>query len=245
MNAIIVDDEPNSRLALRNILNDYHPHIKIVAEASSCLEAKKVIKNYTADLLFLDIDLPDGYGFDILEDGFPNHVSVIFTTAYSHFALQAFDYAAIHYLLKPINIEQLNTAINRHKILNKNITQEQLNSFKDNISGNKKSIAVQALNKIEVLETSKIIRFESIDGHTFVFINDQKILLNESLNHYEELLVDQNFYRVHAKHIVNLNYINKFIPNGRTGSLQLKDGNNISVSNRKKPAIIKAIKDLG
>lgn len=240
--AIIIDDIEDSRINLAADLRDYCPQVEMIGEADSVVNALKLIKSSSPQLVFLDIHLGDGTGFDILELLPQIEFKVIFTTSSDAFAIKAFKYSAIDYLLKPIDPDELLQAVNQAEgqyrlehpqveILMRHLKKEEQIS----------KLALSTLDKIHVVEISDIVRCESSDNYTIFYFNDKtKLMVSKTLKTYENLLVECDFYRVHQKHLVNKLFIKEFVKTDG-GYLKLKDGENIPVSTRKRAEVMQMI----
>lgn len=214
MTAILIDDEPNSvdLLALR--LQQRCPDIKVVAKCTNSLKGIEAIKLLKPDILFLDIEMPQLNGFQVLEAVSDQQFALIFVTAYDKFAIKAFRYSAIDYLLKPIEIEELLQAIEKVK-KNKTTSKQQIEYFKESVQNTERAINKIALpyqNGVSFVNISDIIFCESDDNYTKFILANQKIsLVTKSLKEIQELLEDMGFLRVHRKFLVNLNHIKKYV----------------------------------
>ena len=246
LTAIIVEDMPDALQLLKSDLKNNHPEIKIVDTAQSVVEAAKALRSTQPDILFLDIMLGDGTGFDILEI-FPELKSkIIFVTASDEFAIRAFKFAAIDYVLKPYSIEELTQAIERAKEqIQPN--KERLNILKDTLSapGQKPDkISLHTLDKIIIVNLDDIIRCESDSNNTIFYLkNEQKIFVTKTLKYFADMLKNYQFLRVHQSHLVNLQCISAFIKTDG-GYLMLKNGENIPVSVRKKIEVMEILDRL-
>lgn len=244
--AILVDDIPAALLLLSNDLKQNHPSISVIGKAKSVVEAAKLLRKQEPDILFLDIMLGDGTGFDILEI-FPNLRSkIIFVTASDEFAIRAFKFAAIDYVLKPYSDQDLNNAIEKATQQIKP-AKEQLSVLKDSIdSPNKRpqKISLHTLDKIMVVDLDDIIRCKSDNNYTEFFFKDgSKILVTKTLKTFADLLKNYQFIRVHQSHLVNVSYIKEFIKSDG-GYLVLKNKTTIPVSVRKRPEVIEALNTI-
>jgi two-component system, LytTR family, response regulator len=244
--AILVDDMPQALEMLYNDISNNHPNIKIIGTAKSVVEAAKLLQKKQPDILFLDIMLGDGTGFDVLEI-LPNLTSkIIFVTASDEFAIKAFKFAAIDYVLKPYSDEDLSNAIEKaiHQIQPQ---KEQLSVLQDSISTpNKqpKKISLHTLDKIVVVSLDEIIRCQSDNNYTtFYFENGYKLMVTITLKYFADLLKDSLFLRVHQSHLVNTKYIKEFIKSDG-GYLLLKDKSTVPVSVRKRAEVLNAIEML-
>lgn len=241
--AILVEDMPQALEMLQKDISNNHPIIKIIGTANSVVSAAKILQKNQPDILFLDIMLGDGTGFDILEI-IPNLTSkIIFVTASDEFAIRAFKFAAIDYILKPYSDEELKNAIEKaiHQIQPKN---EQLLVLQESIAKPNqlpKKISLHTLDKIVVVSLDEIIRCQSDNNYTtFYFENGTKLMVTKTLKFYADLLKDNSFLRVHQSHLVNTKYIKEFIKSDG-GYLVLKDKSTVSVSVRKRAEVIEML----
>jgi len=242
MKAIIVDDEAKSRETLKSSLERYTPNIKIVADAASVVEALKKIKEHQPDLLFLDVQLPDGSGFDILEL-LPNlSFKIIFVSAYDKYAIDAFKFSAIDYLLKPIEPDLLIKAVEKSRKENKLETLEgKLNVLLGNRTRIEK-IALPSTNGLELVRVEDIVYCQADSNYTIFHLqNKQQILVSRSLKEYDEILSPLGFYRIHQSFLIKISFVKKYIK-GEGGSVILENGKELDVSRRRKEGFIAAIR---
>ena len=206
MKAIIIDDEKRARVSLQLLLNEYCPDITIVAECENLPEGVKAIRKHHPDLVLLDIEMPGHSGLELLDffDEKDVDFSIIFTTAYNEYAIQAFKFSAIDYLLKPINPDQLVDAIKRLEKQKQKI--ENFSALKENMhQENLTKIAVPAGNTLIFLDTTKILYIKGEGAYSDVFCtNGLKHLVSRNLKNFEDILCpDKRFFRVHKSYIVN------------------------------------------
>lgn len=241
---VIVDDEKTNILTLKNLLDKYFPEIAIIGIANNVSEGVDIINETKPDLLFLDISMPDGDGFDLLAKVSFRSFEVIFTTAHDQYALKAFDYSAIHYLLKPIEFSELSTAINRYnQVKAKGTLSARLSVLKDNLHNSVQKIIVPSLEGLNIILVDDIIRLEASDVYTIFYLTNKRTLVaSKPLNSFEKILADKPFSRIHAKHLVNLNFIQRYVK-GKGGSIVLEDGQEIDVSVRKKNDFLLQLKE--
>jgi two-component system LytT family response regulator len=244
--AILVDDIPSALQLLENDIEQKHPSITVIGKAKSVVEAAKLLRKGEPDILFLDIMLGDGTGFDVLEI-FPNLRSkIIFVTASDEYAIRAFKFAAIDYVLKPYSNEDLSTAIEK-ATQQIQPDKQQLSVLKDSIaSPNQRpnKISLHTLDKIIVVELNDIVRCKSDNNYTEFFFQDgTKILVTKTLKTFADLLKNYQFLRVHQSHLVNVSYVKAFIKSDG-GYLVLKDKNTVSVSVRKRAEVIGALNTI-
>lgn len=243
--AIIIDDISQAVELLRSDLANYCPEVEVIGDASSVVSGTKLLKQSAPDIVFLDIELQDGTGFDILEILGDISFKVIFTTASDEHAIKAFRFSAIDYLLKPINPEELQQAVAKFKDSTKD-SKESIDLLLDTVkerSGPRK-LALHTLDKIQVTEIQDIVRCESSGNYTtFYFSDKQKLLVTKTLKEYEKMLDEYGFIRVHQSHLINGNHIKEYIKT-EGGYLVMKDGSHVSVSIRKKPMVMKLLDRL-
>jgi two-component system LytT family response regulator len=240
MKAVIIDDMPAARIALQEDIRSYCSEIDLVGEADGVVSGAKLIKEIQPDLVFLDIQMPDGSGFDLLEILPNKNFKVIFTTASDAFALKAFKFSAIDYLLKPIDPDDLKEAVQRAK--SQSSTFERLSLLKENMQGSKK-IALNTLEKIQIVKIDAIVRCESsVNYTTFYFEDGTKLLVTKTLKEFDKLLSDYTFLRVHQSHLVNTEFIKEFLKSN--GELVMKDGTKVPVSTRKKAVVMEMFQNL-
>ncbi len=246
LSAILVDDMPTALEMLQNDLTQFHPEIEIIGTAKSVVEASKALRKQQPDILFLDIMLGDGTGFDVLEIH-PNLSSkIIFVTASDEYAIKAFKFAAIDYVLKPYSNEDLANAINKAKDQIKP-DKEQLTVLQQSITKpnqRPKKISLNTSDKIMVVNLDDIIRCQSDNNYTEFFMNDgQKILVGKTLKHFADMLKEYDFLRVHQSHLINIQSIKEFIKSDG-GYLVLKNKTTVPVSVRKKNEVISVLEKM-
>jgi two-component system, LytTR family, response regulator len=228
--AIIIDDERLARNELKKLLQE-HPFINVIEEAVNAKEGIEKIETYNPDLIFLDIQMPDKTGFDLLAE-LERTPRVIFTTAYDEYAFKAFEVNALDYLLKPIEPKRLSDAI--HKV------QHEIEKEKLGINGNSKNpltdadqVFVKDGERCWFVKLSEVRLFESVGNYAKVFFGTNKPLVLKSLNALEERLDNKVFFRANRKHIINVKWIEKIEPFFNGGLLvELKGGEKIEVSRR-------------
>jgi len=241
--AIIIEDMPEALALLRRDIEDNHPDIEVIHCAQSVVEAAKLLRHTEPDILFLDIMLGDGTGFDILEI-FPHLKSkIIFVTASDEFALRAFKFAAIDYVLKPYSLDSLGQAIER-AVAQLRPNRERLEILKDTLMKPDRKpdkISLHTLDKIIIVALDDIVRCESDSNNTvFHLKDDRKIFVTKTLKYFSDMLQGYEFIRIHQSHLVNLQYVSAFIKTDG-GYLVLKNGENVPVSVRKKAEIIEIL----
>jgi len=246
LRALIVEDEKNSRDLLKELVEMYCEDIKVVALAGSVNEGVKAIDKQKPNLVFLDIELPGADGFQLLERRQPGNFEVIFTTAYDQYAIRAFKFSAIDYLLKPIDIEELQTAVQRaaEKISqDKQTSSVNLETLLQHIRTPKKlnRIILPSTQGFIVTNPEEILRCESDRNYTtFYFTTGKKLLVSRTIKDYEEMLSEYNFFRIHQSHLINLNYLKSYT-RGRGGYVEMNDGTVLDVSARRKNDFLKRL----
>lgn len=242
LSVIIVEDMNSIRQDLEDFLRQ-QPGFIVTGSCSTVSDAVTLIHNKTPDLLLLDIGLPDGTGFDILEQ-ISAQLKVIFLTAHSQYAIQAFDYGAIHYLLKPYSERQLSEALQR--VINAQpLLREQidiaLHSYRKKKVQDK--IALRCQEFVKVVKLKEITYFEADNKVTTVFLNaGNKVVITKTLKYYEELLPETSFLRTHQSYLVNKIYIDRYHP--KEDTIYLIDATEIPVSSRKKEMVDQYFKTL-
>ncbi len=242
LNAIIVEDEQTSRDILRNYLNKYCPNVNVLGEASNIDEALVLIRNNDLDLAFLDVEMPYGNAFDLLDKLGDVDFETVFVTAYDHYAIEALNAHASYYLMKPISIDELIKAVDYITDIKtkENALQDQVLVPKTNIVNGK--ITIPQLDGFEVLETSDILYCKADDNYTEIYLNtEKKKIVSKTLKYFEEALNHSSFARVHKSYLVNVNEVVKYVK-GKGGSVVLSNGKEISVSASKKADLLSYFK---
>lgn len=236
--AIIVDDELGARESLAKMIEKNCKQLEIVAKADSMLSAFDVITALKPDLVFLDIEMPNGNAFDLLEKFKEIDFNIIFTTAYDHYAIKAIKFSAVDYILKPIDPEELVVAVKRleNQIGQKSTLNSQFKTLLSNVKpGNKlKKVGIPDGDGLIFINLADIIRCDSDGNYTFfILTNGKKIIASRTLGEYEQMFVDDNFFRVHRSHLINLEHVKKYIK-GEGGYVVLSDNSQVEVSRRNK-----------
>lgn len=244
--SFVVEDNSLALDMLVNDLSNYHKEIEVIGTAKSVIEAAKLLQQKQPDILFLDIMLGDGTGFDLLEI-FPNLKSkIIFVTASDEYAIRAFKFAAIDYILKPYSNDDLNSSIQKAK-QQIEPQKEQLNILKEAINNQNSilnRISLYTQDKIIIVNTDEIIRCQSDNNYTTFYLKDaSKILVSKTLKYYADLLKNNGFIRVHQSHLINKLEIKEYIKSDG-GYIILNNNTNIPVSVRKKADVINFLKSI-
>lgn len=249
LSVLIIDDEELSRETISAIVRQYCEKTTVIGEASSVREGLKAIKELKPDVILLDIQLGDGSGFELLRMAEPVHAFVIFITAYEEYAIKAFKTAALDYLLKPVDIGELQAAIQKAKDQKQRSSIEtQLNILLTNFNqvaiGSSQKIVLKTNDQMHILSSNEIMHIEAEGNYTkFYLVNRKTILVSKTLKEYEEILDKSIFVRIHQSHIVNMSYASRFDKrNG--GFLILKDNTALPVSTRKKDDLIQYLEGL-
>ena len=248
LKAVIVEDEKRSRETLAGLLKLYCKNIEVVAEADGMKNGHEAILEHHPDIVFLDIQMPDGSGFKMLEMFDKIDFDVIFTTAYDQFAIKAIKFSALDYLLKPIFPEDLIEAVSKAEKKRaghgmKEGIEVLLQHVKKPESENP-NIVLSTSEKIHVVKIKDIIRCESDNYYTFFYFSDgTRLLISKTLKENEELLSSHNFIRPHKSHLINIMYIKSYLKHDG-GYIIMTDGSQVPVSRRKKEKIIEIINNL-
>lgn len=249
MNAIIVDDEQKSRSSLKKLLQDYCTGVEVKAEAANITEAALQIKTIQPDLVFLDVEMPYGTGFDLLQQLGEINFEVVFITAYSQYAINAFKYASVDYILKPVDINELKRAVerargqmlNRQSIANYKLLLQQVQKQTDGdtriyLSGTREQLLVKC---------SDITCCVADGSYTYVYMTDgTKFYSSRNLKQFVAELPASIFYRIHNGHTVNMNHITKIIK-GHGGNVVMSDGRALEIAVRRKEDFLNTMKQKG
>lgn len=243
--AVIIDDIEKARVALRSDISEYCRDVKVIGEADGVEAGIKLIERNFPDLIFLDIKMGDGTGFDLIEriKNLPDlNAKIIFTTAFNEYAIKAFKFSAVDYLLKPVDPDDLKEAIEKVRDrMKKESLKDNLDVLLSNIKETKSSpkrIALNSADKIQVVLVEEIVRCESQSNYTIVYLSSGKqILVTRSLKEFEEMLEVHNFIRVHNSHLINPAFLKEF---QKQDSMALMTDNSlIPVSVRKKEQLLR------
>ncbi|MFK8100884.1 MAG: LytR/AlgR family response regulator transcription factor [Saprospiraceae bacterium] len=246
--AIIVEDEVKGLNNLKNLLAKYCEDVEILAEAESIQQAQKILEDpaFEIDVAFLDISLPDGLVFQLLNNLERIDFDIIFITAYEKYAVKACQYSSIGYIVKPIDPDELQESVNRITPGKPNKIKQRLEVFNQHYYNPNafEKMSISALDGIYFINIKEIIRCEAEDNYTHIHLKGgEKITASKTIKSYQELLAGVNFYRVHKSHLINLNYMRKFVK-GDGGYLVMDDGKKIEVSRRRRPAFMEELRRL-
>jgi len=244
MKAVIIEDEKNAQEALLSILSLINSGIKVLGIAEKVNDAISLINEVKPDIVFLDIHLKEGTGFDVLEKLRDFKGKIIFTTAYEKYAIKAFKYSAFDYILKPVNPNELTEAIAEiKKEKDRDVKYEEMLEVIAHNNKNKEAprIILKTQNNQFVIEIDKIIRCESEGAYTKFFTDGKNLLTSKNLKHYDEIFSEHYFIRTHQSHLVNSKHISRLNSNG---FVEMKDKTQIPISSRKKASVNSQIKLL-
>lgn len=242
LKSIIVEDEETSRDILKNYLKKYCPNVDVLGEAANVDEALVLIRNNDLDLVFLDVEMPYGNAFDLLDKVGDIDFETVFVTAYNHYAIEALNAHASYYLMKPISIDELIKAVDyvtEIKTKEEALQDQVLVPKTSSVNG---KITIPQQDGFEVLNTADILYCKADDNYTEIYLNtDKKKLVSKTLKYFEDALSDSSFARVHKSYLVNVNEVTKYVK-GKGGSVILSNGKQIMVSASKKSELLSYFK---
>ncbi|TGD57118.1 LytR/AlgR family response regulator transcription factor [Flavobacterium humi] len=250
--ALLIDDDANLRNGMKSLLERYAPEIKIIGEADSVKTGIETMQLLSPEVVFLDIQLGDGTGFDILEEiankKGKSTSHIVFITAHEQYAVKAFRFSALDFLLKPVDPEELEKVVVKLKnVLHKNDSYAHIDLLLENIRkkvDNFRRIALSTSDGIHLFEISDIIRCESEDNYTKFYIKNSKpILISKTLKEYEDMLTEHGFERIHQSHLINLSYLKSYIKKDG-GYVVMADNSNLPISQRKKERLQELLKTI-
>lgn len=241
LKAIIVEDEAIGRDILKNYLSKYCPNVELLGEASNISDGQKLIEKYDLDLVFLDVEMPYGNGFDLLEKIENQTFETIFVTAYDHYAIEALNNQATYYLLKPISIDELIKAVNIVSEIREKENELDSKVLAPRVNSVPGKITIPQQDGFEVINIEEIQFCKADDNYTEIHFLDSKKLVSKTLKYFEEILKDSSFARVHKSYLVNVNAVTKY-KKGKGGSVMLSGGKEIMVSSSKKANLLSYFK---
>lgn len=240
--AILIDDESKSRTALGSFLSKYCPTIEVIGEAEGVKSGLELIESSNPDVIFLDIEMNDGTGFDLVHQLGNSKYEIIFVTAFNQYAIKAFRYSAIDYLLKPVNPEELIQAVAK---LSDNSRINEIEQKLEALMANKTSIqkiAIPSMEGVRLEEVDNISYCESDNYYTIIhLVNGERIVVSKTLKEYDKMLSDDGFIRIHQKYLVKLSEIKNYSKSDG-GFVVLTNGTHLTVSRRKKEDLMKLLK---
>lgn len=233
LKALLIEDEANSREILRNYLAKYCSEVDLLGEAASIEEGLKLIRKGAPDLVFLDVEMPFGNAFDLLEQLPDRTFETVFVTAYNQYALDALNHHAAYYLMKPINIDELIKAVEyvveikqKENALEDTVLRPKLKSVEGKIT-------LPQQDGFQVLNVADILYCQADDNYTYIFLEKKKILVSKTLKYFEDALSDFAFARIHKSYLVNVNEVVKY-RKGKGGSVVVSNGKELLVSASRK-----------
>jgi two-component system LytT family response regulator len=238
MKAVIVDDEQDARDTLMGLLDAYCPEVEVIALAETAADGVVQIKKHQPDLVFLDVEMPGGTGFDLIEAFDQLNFEVIFTTAHSNYVLKALKISAIDYLLKPIDTKELRAAVDKaQQSIDKDKINRKLETFIANLKvteSQEQKIVIPSAQGFRVAPIKEIIRCQSDRNYTYVhFVDGTYELASKTLKEFDEMLSGNNFFRTHQSHLINLNFVKNYMK-GKQSAVLLTDGSEIEIARSKK-----------
>jgi len=243
LKAIIVDDEPYCCETIITLLED-NPEVEIVSICYNAADALTAIKKYSPDLVFLDVEMPKMNGFEMLEQLPQVNFEIIFTTSYDQYALKAIRFSAIDYLLKPVDSDELQSAVQKVLQRTRKPLAQQLEILMQKIyhpSTPVNKIAMPTMEGLQMIPVDSIISCESDSNYTILFLkNSRKIIVSRTLKEIEEMLEEHSFVRVHRCYLANLNEVERYVK-GEGGYLVMSDGTTIDVARNKKETLLKKL----
>jgi two-component system LytT family response regulator len=244
--AAIIDDEALARDAIHNMLKLFCPNVQVVGQAFDVKSGVKIIKELKPDVVFLDIQMPDGSGFDMLKEFSSINFKFIFVTAYQEYAIRAFKFSALDYILKPVDPSDLISAVEKmQKTIQEEETNKKFQTFIENTQWHEKDpqkIILKTLDSIIVAKIDSIVRCESQNNYTLFYFTDRpKLLVSRTLKDFDDILSSSGFFRAHQSHLVNLSFVKKYnrFPESH---LVLNDGVKVPVSVRKRELLTELMK---
>ena len=250
LTALLIDDEANSRQAIKNLLAQLCPDVEIIGEAKNADIGIELINSLKPQLIFLDIQMPGKTGFDLLASLPSINFDIIFTTAYHEYAVKAFRFSAIDYLLKPIDPDDLVNAVNRVKKKLAPTSGKQVDLLKElwqqlsvdkNAQNNNQKLALSTQDGIHLTGVKDIIWCESLGSYTkFYLTGGQKLVVSQQLKDYDEILTEYQFFRVHQSYLINLHHVKKYVK-GDGGQAWMSDGAEVEVARRRKDDFLVAL----
>lgn len=243
MKAIIIDDQSYVRENLKLLLQEFVPEVEVLAEADGVKSGLECLKKYQPDLVFLDIEMQDGTGFDLLSLARDSTFRVIFVTGHDGYAIRAFRVAAIDYLLKPVDPDDLIEAVSKAKRQHPIQEIQVAEAISIQSSKNLTQIVLSDADTVYLVKVADIIRCQSEDNYTRFFLSDGRILLiSKTLKEYSEMLENSRFFRCHQSHLINLGFFDR-LDKRDGGTIFLKDGSTVPLATRKKDLLLQVLRE--
>ncbi|WP_291869995.1 LytTR family DNA-binding domain-containing protein [Maribacter sp.] len=249
LKAIIVDDEQHCIDRVLKLLVKYSHVITVVKVVRSVDEARVSIEEELPDVIFLDVQIYDQTGFDLLKQLSAINFEIIFTTGYGNYAIEAFKFSALDYLLKPVDEEEFDKAVEKlkQKTSLKELSKKMevlFHNLEEKKNGNQKKIAVPTVEGLTLIDISNVIRCQSDTSYTHIFLKgNKKITVAKTLKYFENLLELHSFFRTHHSHLINLVMVDKYIK-GKGGYALMKDGSYVEVAVRRKEEFLKRLSGI-
>ncbi|MFN5785016.1 MAG: LytR/AlgR family response regulator transcription factor [Flavobacteriia bacterium] len=244
--ALIIDDENRTRELIAKMITSFGFDIEAIPAGENVKSGIKAIEEIQPDIVFLDIQMPDGTGFDVLKSAKNKSFEVIFITAHEEFAIKAIKFSALDYLLKPIDPSELKAAVEKAiKAIDEKNDETRFDTLQYNIQPNqKRRLVLKTQESVYVIELDEIIRCEADRNYTSFFLTGgKKILVSKTLKEYETLLTGHNFLRVQQSHLINLDYVDRY-DKGNGGCVVMKDGSEVPLSPAKRDIFFKILENL-
>ncbi|MBC9811207.1 response regulator transcription factor [Crocinitomicaceae bacterium CZZ-1] len=244
--ALIIDDENRTRDLIAKMINSFGLDIEAIPAGENVQSGIRAIEEHRPDIVFLDIQMPDGTGFDLLKAIPDKNFEVIFITAHEEFAIKAIKFSALDYILKPVDPEELKAAVERAlAAMNDKRDERQFEALQNNISAQqKRRLVLKTQESVHVVDLDQIIRCESDRNYTSFYLTEgRKILVSKTLKEFETLLIGYNFIRVQQSHLINLDYVDRY-NKGNGGSVVMRDGSEVPLSPAKREIFFKILENL-
>ncbi len=243
---LIIDDENRTRSLIAKMIDSFGLDVEAIPEGENVQSGIKAIEKHQPDIVFLDIQMPDGTGFDVIRSVENKNFEVIFITAHEEFAIKAIKFSALDYLLKPVDAAELRAALEKALQVVENAGDHgQFEALNTNIQkSEKRRLVLKTQESVHVVDLEEIIRCEADRNYTSFFLRDnKKILVSKTLKEYETLLAGHNFLRVQQSHLININFVDRYDKkNG--GAVVMKDGSEVPLSPAKRDIFFKRLENL-
>ena len=243
---LIIDDETRTRELIAKMIDSFGFDVQCIPEGENVQSGIEAIQKHNPDIVFLDIQMPDGTGFDVIRSIEDNNFEVIFITAHEEFAIKAIKFSALDYLLKPIDTAELKAALERAlESIDANKEVKQFDALQSNINpSEKRRLVLKTQESVHVVDLDDIIRCEADRNYTsFFLVGGKKILVSKTLKEYENLLSNHNFLRVQQSHLINIDFVDRYDKkNG--GAVVMKDGSEVPLSPAKREVFFKRLENL-
>lgn len=247
LGTLIIDDEKHIRESLSEMLKKHCPNVKLLGTASGVKSGLEAIEKYNPDLILLDIKMKDGTGFDLLEQIDTISFKIIFITAYDQYAIKAFKFSALDYLLKPVNSDELKEAVGKAKELNLKEVKTKLEILTGNLNTedqSRKKIILKTFDNVYLVRIGEIIYAESNDRYTILYLESgEKVMVSNVLKHYQEMLEEYGFFRAHKSYLINLECIHRF-EKADGGYVILSQGTRVPVASRKREELMRLFEKI-